>query len=97
MTIQGGNSATFAYDAGGTRVRKTNLTTGQVTRYPFGAYEIDANSGVITKYFTIGIGSFGVTYENGCQGAEVSDVTAQLLFESPRIRTQSPIRAQGTL
>jgi RHS repeat-associated protein len=47
VTIQGGSSATFAYDPAGVRVRKT--TSAGVTRYPFAGYEIDP-SGVVTKY-----------------------------------------------
>jgi RHS repeat-associated protein len=47
VTIQGGNSATFAYDAAGVRVRKQ--TSAGVTRAPFAGYEIDP-AGVVTKY-----------------------------------------------
>jgi len=47
VTIQGGNSATFAYDAAGVRVRKE--TSAGVARYPFAGYEIDP-AGVVTKY-----------------------------------------------
>jgi RHS repeat-associated protein len=46
VTIQGGNSATFAYDSTGTRVKKS--TSAGVTKYPFGGYEIGAD-GVVTK------------------------------------------------
>jgi RHS repeat-associated protein len=50
-TIQGGNSATFAYDYKGWRVRKT--TASGVTRYPFSTYEIDP-TGTITKFIFVG-------------------------------------------
>jgi RHS repeat-associated protein len=49
VTSQGGNSAEFAYDQAGHRVRKT-VNAGAVTRYPFPGYEIDP-SGMITKLF----------------------------------------------
>lgn len=47
VTIQGGNSAEFAYDATGRRVRKT-VNGADVTRYPFAGYEI-APDGTITR------------------------------------------------
>jgi RHS repeat-associated protein len=49
VTIQGGNSAEFAYDYSGQRVRKT-VNAGSVTRYPFPGYEIGPGE-VITKRF----------------------------------------------
>jgi RHS repeat-associated protein len=48
VTIQGGNSAEFAYDYTGRRVRKT-VNGASVTRYPFAGYEI-ASDGTITKF-----------------------------------------------
>jgi RHS repeat-associated protein len=47
VTIQGGNSATFAYDYTGQRVRKT--TSVGVTRFPFANYEIGADGVVIKR------------------------------------------------
>jgi RHS repeat-associated protein len=47
VTTQGGNSATFAYDYTGQRVRKTTSTG--VTRYPFANYEIGADGVAIKR------------------------------------------------
>ena len=48
VTVQGGNSAEFAYEATGRRVRKT-INGASVTRYPFQGYEV-APDGTITKF-----------------------------------------------
>jgi RHS repeat-associated protein len=58
VTIQGGNSAAYAYDAAGQRVRKTVDTT-TVTRYPFGGYEILPDGTVIKRFAGIAKKSTG--------------------------------------
>jgi RHS repeat-associated protein len=51
IAIQGVDSATFAYDHAGGRVRK--VTTAGTTRYPFPGYEIDPG-GVAIAYLKLG-------------------------------------------
>jgi RHS repeat-associated protein len=51
VAIQGVDSASFAYDHAGGRVRK--VTTAGTTRYPFPGYEIDPG-GVATTYLKLG-------------------------------------------
>ena len=52
VSIQGGNTATFAYDYTGMRVRKQ--TQSGTLRYPFAGYEEDS-TGVRTKYLFLGL------------------------------------------
>jgi RHS repeat-associated protein len=51
VAIQGVDSATFAYDHAGVRVRK--VTTAGTTSYPFPGYEVDPG-GVATTYLRLG-------------------------------------------
>jgi RHS repeat-associated protein len=89
VTIQGGNSAEFAYDHAGQRVRKT-VNAGSVTRYPFPGYEIGPDGVILARFGEIARKSSGqtLTYHNDHLGGvhvitDQTGVRVQLVEYTP--------------
>jgi hypothetical protein len=90
VSIQGGNSAQFAYDFTGDRVRKT-VNGATVTRYPFPGYEVQSDGTTLKRFAGIAKKSTGQTlfYHNDHLGG-VHVITERLESGTHRGRWRMP-------